>query len=83
MEKSKETLEERIEKIGESVKEELRKKSKMLLDFNDNNAVTIELIEESWKTSGQNSEKLLTEFYKDITNEEIQKAQISKKKLNY
>ncbi|GMO37725.1 MAG: hypothetical protein Ta2F_13970 [Termitinemataceae bacterium] len=82
MENKKETLEERIEKIGESFKEELREKSKMLLDFNDNDAVTLELIEESWKTSGENSEKLLTEFYKDITSEEIQKAQISKKKLN-
>ncbi|GMO50780.1 MAG: hypothetical protein Ta2G_08510 [Termitinemataceae bacterium] len=79
MKKSKETLEERIEKIGESVKEELRKKSKMLLDFNDNDAVTIELIEDSWKTSRQNSEKLLMEFYNDVTNKEIQKAQVSKK----
>jgi hypothetical protein len=78
----KETLEERIEKLAVQFKEEMLMKAKNLLDLNNEDAVTLDLIESFWRESRKNSDKLILSFYNDITNEEIQKAQVSKKKLN-
>ena len=77
-----ETLEERIEKSAEYFKQEMIEKSKRLLALNHDDTLTIDLIESFWKESRQNSDKLLFDFYNDITNKEIQKEQVSKKKLN-
>jgi hypothetical protein len=78
----KETLEERIEKSGELFKKQMREKAKTLLMLTDEDALSIDLIESYWKESRQMSDKLILDFYNDITNKEIQKKQVSKKKLN-
>jgi hypothetical protein len=78
----KKSIEERIDAFGESCKEKLREKMGALMTVEGPNAITLDGIEGLCGKANEEAKELISDFFDDVVNDNLQNELLRKKKLN-